>query len=63
MLVFKIINEEINKGLLCLKILQGKDVSLQQQQQKKKVVSYNDWSNDRKDYDCVLKNICIKYTA
>lgn len=63
MLVFKIINEEINKGLLCLKILQGKDVSLQQQQQKKKVVSYNDCSNDRKDYDCVLKNICIKYTA
>lgn len=61
MLVFKIVNEEINKGLLCLKILQGKDVSLQQQQ--KKVVSYNDCSNDRKDYDCVLKNICIKYTA
>lgn len=34
MLVFKIINEEINKGLLCLKILQGKDVYLHQQQQK-----------------------------
>lgn len=63
MLVFKIVNEEINKGLLCLKILQGKDVSLQQQQQQKSSQSYNDCSNDRKDYDCVLKNICIKYTA
>lgn len=63
MLFFKIVNEEINKGLLCLKILQGKDVSLQQQQQQKSSQSYNDCSNDRKDYDCVLKNICIKYTA
>lgn len=30
---------------------------------KKSSQSYNDCSNDRKDYDCVLKNICIKYTA